>query len=209
MGDFFLPTAQDVSSLRSISRWAKAQTNKAGPGSDPQILPDCFCWCILLSDLVAGGEANANEAVWYVLDAGDYTLDLSETVKVRDTTGMQSASAGDWIFCRKLASDNGLVREAIIGGGGAGGTTIRTFCLVTNLAEGGTATCRDLATGILFEAYDPHGEFSGKAGVSGGFAYSNSVEDGSGGGSAGGSGLWTIGRMTCRNFQSIACSAGS
>jgi len=74
----------------------------------------------------------------------------------------------------------------------------REFCLVTDLAEGGSCTCRDVDTGEEFEASDIHGEYSGIAGESGGTARWVALKS-----------EWRIIRMTCPGFVSAACSSGS
>lgn len=57
--------------------------------------------------------------------------------------------------------------------GDDGGDTLRWFCLVTNLVQGGSATARDIDTGETFTVQHPHGQYYGVAGNSGGVADQN------------------------------------
>lgn len=83
--------------------------------------------------------------------------------------------------------------------GASPGLALRWFCLTADLEQGSqnTATALDVDSQEMITVYDPHGEFYGTAGESGGIAYQHPNDE---------VGKLRIIRELCPGFQSEMCS---
>lgn len=121
---------------------------EGGPGRDR--------WYQLAWNLDAGGATVANPVRWSKSagdGGGDYTVDTSTIVTVRDTTGQAWGLRYEWVLCRSLGASNEVAREVVLGG-----ASWHKAILEETLVQGGSATATVMIRGhqvpvIVWDAF--------------------------------------------------------
>jgi hypothetical protein len=163
--------------IKRAVRKIEGQVSSLDPGTGvPQAAPSPDERLFeLTAALAKWGEASAHPMRWYAgLNSevsgrkGKYKADSATTIKVRDATGLCQAASGERVWAVALGSAAGTVWVVIRA---AGGLSIRSYVLRTDLAQGKSCIIEETAfvagvlgrTGKTYRAFHRSGEFIGTA----------------------------------------------